>query len=96
MVATIEALIRLLVKKNQKEYVETEAIAKVNPVGRDEFAAAGQKGYKAEFMLEVWTFEYSGQKEVIVGGKRYAIYRTYGPKPNGKTELYVSERVGKN
>ncbi len=94
--ATIEALIKLLVKKNKTEYQETEVMAKINPVGRDEFAAAGQKGYKAEFMLEVWAFEYSGQKEVTVDGERYAIYRTYGPKSNGKTELYVSERVGKN
>lgn len=93
---TIEALIKLLVKKNQTEYVETEVIAKVNPVGRDEFTAAGQKGYKAEFMLEVWSFEYTGQTEVSVNGKRYAVYRTYGPKANGKTELYVAERVGKN
>lgn len=94
--ATIEALIDLLVKKNQAEYEKTEVIAKINPVGRDEFTAAGQKGYKAESMLEVWSFEYSGQKEVIVDGQRYAIYRTYGPKPNGKTELYIAERVGKN
>lgn len=85
-----------MVKKNQKEYEETEAMAKVRPVGRDEFSAAGQKGFKAEFMIEVWAFEYSGQKEAMVGGERYAIYRTYGPKPNGKTELYLAERVGKN
>lgn len=93
--ATIEALIKLLEKKNQKEYEETEVIAKINPVGRDEFSAAGQKGYKAEFMLEVWAFEYAGQKEVMVNGERYAIYRSYGPKPNGKVELYVAERAGK-
>lgn len=94
--ATIEALIKLLIKKNKAEYQETEVMAKINPVGRDEFAAAGQKGYKAEFMLEVWAFEYSGQKEAMVDGERYAIYRTYGPKSNGKMELYVSERAGKN
>lgn len=94
--ATIETLIKLLAKKNQKEYEEAEVIAKINPVGRDEFTAAGQKNYKAEFMLEVWSFEYLGQKEVMVDGKRYVIYRIYGPKPNGKTELYVTERVGKN
>lgn len=93
--ATIEALIKLLEKKNQKEYEENEVIAKINPVGRDEFSAAGQKGYKAEFMLEVWAFEFSGQKEVIVDGERYAIYRTYGAKSNGKIELYAAERAGK-
>ena len=71
------------------------AIATINPVGRDEFAAAGQLGYKATSQLEVWGFEYDGQTEVSIDGKRYAVYRTYGPKTNGKTELYIAERVGK-
>lgn len=75
--------------------METDVIAKINPVGRDEFAAAGQLGYKATFQLEVWEFEYSGQTEVSIDGKRYAIYRTYGPKKNGKIELYAAERLGK-
>lgn len=75
--------------------METDVIAKINPVGRDEFATAGQLGYKATFQLEVWEFEYSRQTEVSIDGKRYAIYRTYGPKKNGKIELYAAERVGK-
>lgn len=87
---------KLLVKKNQAEYLETDVIAKINPVGRDEFAAAGQLGHKAAFQLEIWGFEYSGQTEVSIDGKRYAIYRTYGPKTNGKIELYVEERAGKS
>lgn len=86
----------MLIKKNQAEYLETDVIAKKNPVGRDEVTAAGQLGYKATFQLEVWDFEYSGQTEVSIDGKRYAIYRTYGPKKNGKIELYVAERVGKS
>lgn len=92
----IEKLIKLLVKKNQTEYVETEVIAEINPVGRGEFTAAGQNGYKASFMLTVWDFEYTGQTEVLVDSKKQTIYRTYGPKQNGKIELYVAERVGKN
>ena len=92
----IEKSVKLLIKKNQAEYLETEVIAKINPVGRDEFAAAGQLGYKAAFQLEVWDFEYAGQTEVSIDGKRYAIYRTYGPRPDGKTELYVEERAGKS
>lgn len=93
---TIEKLIKLLVKKNQTEFVETEIIATVKAVGRDEFAAAGQSGFKASFMLEVWDFEYAGQTEVSMDGKKHTIYRTYGPKQSGKMELYVAERVGKN
>lgn len=91
----IEKLIDLLVKKNQTEYEKTQVIAEVNPVGRDEFAAAGQNGYKASFMLEVWDFEYTGQTEVSMEEKKYAVYRTYGPKDSGKIELYIAERVGK-
>ena len=91
----IEKLIELLVKKNQTEYEKTQVIAKVKPVGRDEFAAAGQSGYKASFMLEVWDFEYTGQTEVFMEEKKYAVYRTYGPKDSGKIELYIAERVGK-
>lgn len=93
--AIIEKLIELLVKKNQTEYEKTPIIAEVNPVGRDEFAAAGQNGYKASFMLEVWEFEYTGQSEAIIDEKKYAVYRTYGPKDSGKIELYIAERVGK-
>ena len=91
----IEAQIKLLVKKNQTEYQETKVFATISPVGRDEFAEAGQKGYKASFQAEVWVFEYNGQTEIELDGKRSTIYRTYGPKPNGKIELYAGERTGK-
>ena len=95
MVATIEAIVTLLIKKNQTEYLESKVFGEIYPVGRDEFAAAGQKGYKADMMVEVWEFEYTNQTEIKVDGKKYAIYRTYGPKNNGKIELYTGERVGK-
>lgn len=71
---TIEKSIKLLIKKNQTEYQETEVIASINPVGRDEFAAAGQLGYKATSQLEVWDFEYDGQTEVSIDGKALSPY----------------------
>lgn len=61
----------LLVKKNQTEYLEKEVFAEINPVGRDEFTAAGQKDYKASMMIEVWGFEYEGQTEVMVDGRKW-------------------------
>lgn len=84
-----------MIKKNQTEYQETEVIASINPVGRDEFAAAGQLGYKATSQLEVWDFEYDGQTEVSIDGKRYAVYRTYGPKSNGKRSCILRKGWGK-
>lgn len=88
-------MVKLLVKKNQTEYLETQIFGEIKPVGRDEFAAAGQKDYKASLMAEVWGFEYENQTEMIVDGKKLSIYRTYGPKENGKIELYAGEKVGK-
>lgn len=85
----------LLVKKNQTENMETKVFAELYPVGRDEFNAAGQKGFKPSFRVDVWGFEYEGQSEIIVDERKLAIYRTYGPKANGKIELYTAERVGK-
>lgn len=69
--------------------------AECYPVGRDEFHAAGQSGYKPSFRADVWADEYSGEVIIEIDGKRYDIYRTYGPKGNGKIELYASERAGK-
>lgn len=91
----MEAVVKLLVKKNQTEYQATEVIAKKKPVGRDEFNAAGQRGLHPSFMVEVWDFEYTGQTQIEVDGNIYTIYRTYGPKANGKMELYAAERTGK-
>lgn len=93
---TIEAVVTLLIKKNQTEYLEKDVFGEINPVGRDEFAAAGQTGLKASMMVEIWGFEYENQTEIKVDGKKMAIYRTYGPKRNGKVELYAGERVGKS
>lgn len=95
MVATIEAVVKLLTKKNQREYLEKEVYGTIKPVGRDEFAAAGQKGFRASMMVEVWGFEYDGQTEIRVDGRTMAVYRAYGPKGSGKVELYAGERVGK-
>lgn len=40
--------------------------------------------------------EFEGQTEVMVDGRKMAIYRTYGPKNTGKVELYAGERIGKS
>ena len=94
--AIIEASVTLVIKKNQTENKETKAFADIAPVGRAEFAAAGQRGFKAAHKAEVWGFEYNNEPEIVINGQKYTIYRTYGPKANGKIELYAAERVGRN
>ena len=73
---------------------KTSVYATRYPVGRDEFQSAGVNGYKAEGMFTVWAEEYDGQDAIKVGEDRLTIYRTYGPKSDGKIELYAATRVG--
>ena len=75
--------------------MENVVFVELNPVGRVEFTAAVQRDYKASVMVEVWGFEYENQTEIEIEGKKMTIYRTYGPKSNGKIELYAGERVGR-
>lgn len=69
-------------------------IARVEPIGRDEFVAAGQKGMKARHKFEVWSNEYNEQSEIEFNNRRLSIYRTYGPRADGRIELYAGERAG--
>ena len=74
---------------------KTEIFASENPVGRNEFQAAGVNGYKAEIMFEAWKSDYDNQPLCLYNGDRLTIYRTY-PKGNGRIELYAAERIGNN
>lgn len=75
---------------------KVSVFASCNPIGRDEFQAAGVNGYKAQGQYVIWSEEYSGQPEIEVDGRRLTVYRTYGPRADHKTELYAAERVGNN
>ena len=77
-----------------EEDEKTSVYAELRPIGRDEFQAAGVNGYKAESQYTIWANEYDGQPEIEADNKRLTIYRTYGPRKDGKMELYAAERVG--
>ena len=72
----------------------TEVYASLQPVTRAEFSAAGQAGYHTLRRFDVWSSEYADQEEVLYEGRRLTVYRVYGPKPDGRSELYTAERVG--
>ena len=80
--------------ETREEDVKVKIFATVNPIGRDEDAAAGEKGMKARYMFEVFANEYTGQDVVLYGSERLTVYRTYGPKTNDKIEVYAGQRVG--
>lgn len=91
----IDAYITLVEPGETKEEdVKNGVIATVEPIGRDEFVAAGQKSMKARHKFDVWANEYNDEQEVEYNGRRLTIYRSYGPKDDGKIELYAGERAG--
>ena len=91
----MDALINLVsVGETSDDDEITSVFAEVDPVGRNEYEAAGQMGMKAQYKFTVWAAEYNGQEEVEYNGKRLSIYRTYGARRDDKTELYTAERAG--
>lgn len=73
---------------------KTAVFAEIRPAGRNEFEAAGQAGYKAQYQFVMWAAEYDEQPEAVFNDKRLTIYRTFGPRPDDKIELYAAERIG--
>ena len=93
----IEGIITLIHPGETKEADQkTDIFAEIESTGRDEFVAAGQKGFKATKKFTIWANEYDDQPEVEYNGKRLSIYRTYGPRKDDKIELYAAERIGNN
>ena len=73
---------------------ETEVLPRmINSVSRDEWFNAGKSGFKAEYQITMFRFDYNGEKECELDGKRYGIYRTY-EVDNDNIELYLSEKTG--
>lgn len=91
----MDVLIKLIaLGETRAEDEITEIFAKLQPVTRAEFTAAGQAGYHTLRRFDVWSSEYADQEEVEYNGRRLTVYRVYGPRQDGVTELYTAERVG--
>lgn len=83
------------------EGTRTEVAATSVPVSRSEFYAAGELGFRPDFMFEINPAEYSGEEVAEVfdleTGKteNCRIYRTYRSDPD-TLELYCSRAAGLN
>lgn len=82
--------------ETRDEDTKRSVYADVDSVSREEFASSGAAGMQARKKALVWAEEYRDEEEIVISGKRLAIYRTYGPTAAGKIELYAGERVGVN
>ncbi len=79
------------------QIVETDSsldkiLCVVQSVTRTEWNAAHQNDYQAEWMLDVSTGDYRGQRIAEFRGTRFIIYRTFCK--GERTELYLGLRVG--
>ena len=77
----------------ESEVSRREVFAEVKSARQSEFHSAAAHGRRAEFQLDVWEFEYGGEKYAAVRGKRFEIYRSH-TRPDGICELYTSEKAG--
>ena len=66
---------------------------RIDSVTRDEWAAAGQMGFQAEYRVTMFLHDYEGETIAELNGKRYGIYRTYHSDPD-TIELYLGEKAG--
>ena len=68
--------------------------ASIQSVSRMEWMQAGQQGLNPSLMVSTPIVNYSGEEQVEVGGKRYAVYRTYFNCNSDMVELYLTEKAG--
>lgn len=73
---------------------EREIFARMDSVGRSEFYAAGEAGFRPEMRFTVFQAEYQGEDRLKWNGNAYAVYRTYHVPGTDDLELYVQREVG--
>lgn len=77
---------------------ERKLVAEIRSVQQSEFFKASHEGMRPEMIAEIFHLDYNGEREAVIDGNRFKIYRTY-QSPNAETcELYLERmcRSGKN
>lgn len=75
-----------------EEVSRREVFGNLSSVTSSEFFAGGQNGYKPEFRIIMFAYDYFGEENLVFNGETYSIYRKY---LNGdKIELYCEKRAG--
>lgn len=86
---------------------KTESYKKVycniRSVSGSEWFAGGQNGINPQYQVTMFKYDYNGELEVniggsivnnvLTGGQRYAVYRTYEGR-NDNIELYLERKAG--
>lgn len=79
----------------QIKKTETERMVPctVRSVSSSEWFSGGQQGLNPEWQVTVFNGDYENEREVILEGVRYTVYRKYLGK-NDNLELYLTAKVG--
>lgn len=72
----------------------TPVLASVSSVTRAEWSQASMAGLQPELVATTNRINYSGEKVVEIGGRRYGVYRTYFQGDRDTIELYLQEKIG--
>ncbi len=65
----------------------------ITSVSADEFFSGGQNGFKPEYRVTMFAYDYEGERRCLIDNVEYSIYRTYYGRTD-KVELYLERRVG--
>lgn len=65
----------------------------ITSVSAEEFFSGGQNGFKPEYRVTMFAYDYEGERRCLINNVEYSIYRTYYGRTD-KVELYLERRVG--
>lgn len=72
-----------------------QVFCQTRSITRQEFYQAGRNGLNPEMQFRIAAVDYSGERSVVYGANRYAVYRTYNDGGD-YMELYVQREGGTN
>lgn len=68
---------------------EKELVAEFRSIKQSEFFKANHEGMRPEMVAEIFYLDYNGEREAVIDGNRFKIYRAYSPPETEICELYL-------
>lgn len=68
---------------------EKELVAEIQSVKQSEFFKAKHEGMSSEMVAKIFYLDYNGEREAVIDGNRFKIYRAYLPPEAETCELYL-------
>lgn len=65
----------------------------ITSVSADEFFSGGQNGFKPEYRVTMFAYDYQGERRCLIDNVEYSIYRVYRGRTD-TVELYLERRAG--